>query len=115
MESIADVIALADIVVLPSYREGTPRVLLEAGAMGKPMIATDVPGCREVVQDGHNGILVPVQDPKALASAAISLLDNPTEARRMGRNGRILVETEFCADQVVQRTLNVYSELGITA
>ena len=115
VESIADVIALADIVVLPSYREGTPRVLLEAGAMGKPMIATDVPGCREVVQDGHNGILVPVQDPKALASAAISLLDNPTEARRMGRNGRILVETEFCADQVVQRTLNVYSELGITA
>ncbi len=115
VDSIAEVIALSDIVVLPSYREGTPRVLLEAGAMGKPLIATDVPGCREVVKDGYNGVLTPVKDPDALARAVVELLDDHAKAAKMGRNSRLLIEAEFCVDQVVQSTLNVYTELGITA
>jgi glycosyltransferase involved in cell wall biosynthesis len=113
IEAMDDIIALADIVVLPSYREGTPRVLLEAGAMGKPIVATDVPGCREVVKDGYNGILVPVKDSEALARAVESLLADQEESRRMGLNGRLLIEKEFGSDKVVQSTLQVYNTLGV--
>ncbi len=114
IEVMADVMAVADMVVLPSYREGTPRVLLEAAAMGKPLIATDVPGCREVVQDGYNGILVPAQSAAALANAVLALLDDPIQAERMGVNGRQKIEDEFAVDKVVQSTIQAYSRLGIT-
>lgn len=114
VERIDDVIALADIVALPSYREGTPRVLLEAAAMGKPLVATDVPGCREAVAHEVNGLLVPVRDPAALARAITQLLDSPDKASQMGREGRKLVEREFCSKSVVEQTLGVYTNLGIT-
>lgn len=114
VDEIDEVIALADIVVLPSYREGTPRVLLEAAAMGKPLVATDVPGCREVVQDNVNGLLVRVQDPSALAQALLDLLKQPERADEMGRAGRLMVEEEFCVHKVVERTLGVYADLGIS-
>ena len=113
VDTMEDVLALADIVVLPSYREGTPKVLLEAAAMGKPLIATDVPGCREVVEDGVNGRLVPVRDAIALAAAIVELLDDQALAFRMGANGRKLVEREFSVEKVVQSTMQVYSEMGI--
>lgn len=115
VDSIDEVIALADIVVLPSYREGTPRVLLEAAAMGKPLVATDVPGCREVVVHGQNGFLVPVENPQRLAEAISQLLDNPPLALEMGLAGRQLVEKEFCANKVVEKTLGVYATLGIVS
>jgi glycosyltransferase involved in cell wall biosynthesis len=89
---------LADsaIVMLPSYREGLPRVLLEAAAMSRPVIATDVPGCREVVVDGETGLLVPPHDAQALAAAILRLVDLP-EAQRdaMGQRGRALVYDRF--------------------
>ena len=115
VESIDDVIALADIMVLPSYREGTPRALLEAAAMGKPIVATDVPGCREVVIHGKTGFLVPVRDPKSLAESISELLNNPALAAEMGSQGRLLVEEEFSVDSVVSRTLDVYTGMGIVA
>lgn len=113
VDSIADLMSLADLVVLPSYREGTPRTLLEAAALSKPIVATDVPGCREIVRDGFNGKLVPREDPQALASAIESILDDGTLSAQMGINGRSLVAEEFSVETVVQETMKVYQRLGI--
>lgn len=115
VDGMADVMAIANIVVLPSYREGTPRVLLEAAAMGKPLVATDVPGCREVVQDGYNGLLVPARDAQALAQAIERLLDDKALTQKMGRNGRRKIEEEFAVEKVVQSTIQAYEKLGIVA
>ena len=105
-----DVLGQARIVVLPSYREGLPKVLLEAAASGRPMIATDVPGCREVVEPGVTGLLVPPRDAAALAEAMLRLLAGPERCRRMGEAARGLAEREFGVDAVVSRTLDVYRE-----
>jgi len=113
VDSIADVMALADLVVLPSYREGTPRTLLEAAALGKAIVATDVPGCREIVRDGFNGRLVPRETPQALADAIINLLEDRGLSLQMGANGRELVAKEFSVETVVQETMKVYQHLGI--
>lgn len=95
-DDVRPVIAKSACVVLPSYREGTPRSLLEAAAMGKPLIATDVPGCREVVIDGHNGLLCPVGDAHGLAKQMLAFLDLTAAQRdRMGRASRRLVESKF--------------------
>jgi glycosyltransferase involved in cell wall biosynthesis len=106
-----EVLTQAHIVCLPSYREGLPKVLLEAASCGKPIIATDVPGCREIVHDGENGILVPLKDPNFLASAIKELINNPGKRTSMGKNGRRLVEREFSEEIVVSQTLKVYQEL----
>jgi glycosyltransferase involved in cell wall biosynthesis len=97
-------IAKAGCVVLPSYREGLPRVLLEGAAMAKPLITTDVPGCREVVKDGSNGFLCTVRDSGSLADAMLRMLRMPdAERRAMGEAGRRKVETEFDESIVVGR------------
>lgn len=112
---MAAVIGAAAVVCLPSwYGEGLPKVLLEAAACGKAMVATDVPGCRELVIDGETGILVPPRDPAALARALATLLGNPELRRTLGTNARRAAETEFGADQVVRETLAVYEELLAT-
>jgi glycosyltransferase involved in cell wall biosynthesis len=109
---MAAVIGSAAVVCLPSwYGEGLPKVLLEAAACGKAMVATDVPGCRELVIDGETGILVPPRDPAALARALARLLNDPELRRTLGSNARLAAETEFGADQVVRETLAVYEEL----
>lgn len=96
---LADVrpaIADADVVVLPSYREGTSRVLLEAAAMARPLIATDVPGCREVVEDGITGLLCRVRDVGSLAEAMERMIAlSHDERAAMGAAGRAKVESEF--------------------
>lgn len=89
-------IADADVVVLPSYREGLPRTLLEGAAMGKPLIATDVPGCRHIVTDGGNGLLVPVRDAVALAGAFEAMIAaEPCKIAAMGVESRSIVERTF--------------------
>jgi len=103
-------LAQARIVVLPSYREGLPKVLLEAAASGRPMIATDVPGCREVVEPGVTGQLVPARDAAGLAEAVLGLLADPERCRQMGTQARRLAEREFGVEAVVSRTLAVYRE-----
>lgn len=99
-----------DLVVLPSYREGTPRILLEAAACGLPIVTTDVPGCREIVVNGVNGLLVPARNGKALAQAIKFMADNPDERRRMGLAGRKKVIEEFDESIVINATMNVYKE-----
>ncbi len=105
---MANVLGEATIVCMPSYREGLPRVLVEAAASGLPTIATDVPGCREIVKHGETGLLVPPRDSEALAMAIQSLLVNPSDCARMGANGRKLVEAEFTIDRVAQDTMALY-------
>lgn len=95
---LADVrpaIAAAHVYVLPSYREGTPRTVLEAMAMGRPIISTDAPGCRETVQEGRNGYLVPVRDADALAAAMERFLDRPDLVAGMGQAARRLAEERY--------------------
>ncbi|PMS15850.1 glycosyl transferase [Trinickia dabaoshanensis] len=101
---VRPVIANADCVVLPSYREGVPRTLMEASAMGRPIVATDVPGCREVVDDGVTGLLCEVKNARSLADALARILDMSPDARRaMGLRGREKVTAEFDEALVVER------------
>lgn len=111
-EDMSAVLESSSIACLPSYREGLPKVLLEAAACGRPLVATDVPGCREIVIDGSNGLLVPVRDAPALADAIGRLLADPGLRVAMGRRGRELVEAQFSEERVVMQTLAVYRELA---
>ena len=102
----------AHIACLPSfYREGLPKVLLEAAACGLPIVTTDAPGCREIVRDGDNGFLVPVRDAQALALALRSLIDNAALRAKMGQRAREIVLVEFSQERVIAETLAVYQEL----
>lgn len=98
-------------VVLPSYREGLPKGLIEAAACGLPLITTDAPGCREVVSDGVDGLLVPVKDAAALSSAILRLRDEPELRRRLGAAARAKALAQFDERSVIERTLGVYREL----
>lgn len=104
-------LALATIVVLPSYREGLPKVLLEAAACGKPLVATDVPGCREIVRHGVTGLLVPPRDPAALAAAIDSLLRDSSLRTTMGVAGRETVIREFSVEKVTSQVIRLYRDL----
>jgi glycosyltransferase involved in cell wall biosynthesis len=105
-------IAAADCVVLPSYREGVPRTLMKAGAMGRPVVATDVPGCREVVADRENGLLCEARNAASLEAALAALLDMGADARRaMGERGRKKIEKEFDERGVVQRYRELVRQL----
>lgn len=88
------------VYVLPSYREGTPRTVLEAMAMGRPIITTDTPGCRETVVDGYNGYLVPVRDPNTLAEKMIQFIKQPELINTMGTNSLQLCREKFDVDAV---------------
>lgn len=103
-------LASVHIVCLPSYREGLPKSLIEAAAAGKPIVTTDVPGCREAVRDGDNGLVVPSRDVQALADALERLIVDPVLRRQMGARGRARAEQEFGLDAVVQQTLAIYRE-----
>lgn len=105
-------IAACDVVALPSYREGTSRSLMEAAAMGKPLVASDVPGCRELIVPGESGLLCPARDATALAQAFRSLASLPPERLQdMGQRGRALVEAQFDERVVLARYLDLASHL----
>lgn len=107
----ATVLASADVVVLPSYREGTSRVLLEAAASGIPAIATNVPGCRNVVDDGETGLLVGTSRPDEIASAVTRLSREPEVAERLGENARVKAVREFDERIVLRRISRCYADL----
>jgi len=107
-EDVRPIMAEADVVVLPSYREGLPRALLEAAAMGKPVITTDAIGCREAVEHGRTGLLVPVKDSMALADAMKEMIKNPEMRSHMGKEGRRRVKEQFDEKIVLEKILEVY-------
>jgi glycosyltransferase involved in cell wall biosynthesis len=110
-EDIPAILTGAQVVVLPSYTEGLPKILLEAGACARAVVASSNAGCREIVRDGENGFLVPPKDTEALAGAITVLLQDAELRERMGRRGRDIVMNEFSAGRVVRETLLVYDEL----
>jgi glycosyltransferase involved in cell wall biosynthesis len=109
VEDVRPYIGAADVIVLPSYyREGIPRALLEAAAMEIPIVTSDSVGCREVVADGINGILVPKRNPEQLSRAMIKLIENPELRLKMGQAGRLRMLREFDEKAVIQETINQY-------
>jgi glycosyltransferase involved in cell wall biosynthesis len=107
-KDMASVLGQADIACLPSYREGLPKSLLEAAACGLPIVTTNVPGCREVVEGGVQGLLVPARDSCALADALINLIVDPALRLRMGAAARVRAEKEFGREAVIDQTLELY-------
>ncbi len=110
-DDINKVFEMVHIVCLPSHREGLPKVLLEAAAAGRPVIASDVPGCREIVHDGVNGLLVAVKKPIALADAIEKLVNDKNLREEMGANGRSMVEMEFSTEIINGQTLDLYDQV----
>jgi glycosyltransferase involved in cell wall biosynthesis len=108
VSGMPEVLRRCHIAVLPSYREGLPKSLLEAAAAGLPIVASDVPGCREIAKPGENAILVPVKDAAALADAIERLARDAELRRRLGRRGREIAESQFAEEIVVAQTLALY-------
>lgn len=104
---VGNVLAASHLLVLPSRWEGMPNAVLEAMACARPVVASNVDGCSEVVDDGKTGLLVPPEDPDALADAVLEILRDPERARNMGQAGRSRAETEF----TVSKMVNAYKEL----
>ncbi len=110
-DDMPELYALMDVVALPSYREGFPRSLMEASAMSKPTVASDVSGCRQAVVNGRNGYLVPPRDSRALSEKIELLLDDAELAHRLGAEGRTLAEESFDVSKVIERLRACYDEL----
>jgi glycosyltransferase involved in cell wall biosynthesis len=100
-----------DVFVLASHREGFPRAAMEASAMGLPVVATDVRGCREIVEPGVTGSLVPVRDPAALATALLELGD-PSHRARLGTGAQERARTHFDERRVVETVLDTYRDVA---
>lgn len=111
-EDIPQLMAQANIVVLPSYREGLPNVLIEAASCARAVVTTDVPGCRDAISHKQTGLLVPVKDVNALSAAIRWLIENPDEREKFGKKGRELAEAEFAIEKIVAAQVQVYRELA---
>ena len=105
--------AASDCFVFPSYREGFPNTVLEAGAMELPSIVTDINGSREIIKNGFNGLVIPAKNSDALHDAMESMLLRKSEINKMGANARILVEERFNQNYVQQCLLDFYEEVII--
>lgn len=110
-QDVSGLLASCHVACLPSYREGAPQSLMEAAACGRPIVTTDVPGCREIVIQGKNGFLVPPRDPVALADALEKLLKDADLRQRMGIRSRELALERFDREIIARQTLAVYQEL----
>ena len=107
-DDVEQLYAAMDLYVLATFREGFPRSAMEAAAMGLPLVLTDIRGCRQVVDNGVNGVLVPARDSRALADAIAALARDPSLRQRMGRASSEKAQREFDQQQVIDITLEVY-------
>ncbi|MEK9628599.1 MAG: glycosyltransferase family 4 protein [Nitrospinota bacterium] len=110
-DDMPEVFSKANIVCLPSYHEGCPKVLIEAASCGRAIVTTDVAGCREVVRHNENGLLVPVKNPIALAESIKLLVQSPEKRAQMGKKGREIAVEKFSEEKVINKTLEVYNML----
>ncbi len=110
-DDMREVFARSNVVCLPSYGEGVPKALIEAASCGRAIVACEVPGCREVVRHGENGLLVPVRNPEALAHALTTLIHDAALRARMGCRGREIAVSEFAEDLVLSQVIEVYRNL----
>jgi glycosyltransferase involved in cell wall biosynthesis len=111
VEDVRTVWAKAHVAILPSRREGLPKSLLEAAACGRPLIASDVPGCREIARHGVNALLVPPDDPEALAHAIATLMNDPDIRIRFGRASRQIVVADFSSARIADEIVALYARL----
>jgi glycosyltransferase involved in cell wall biosynthesis len=111
-DDVEQLYAAMDVFTLPSHREGFPRAAMEAAAMGLPVVATDIRGCRQVVDHGCNGLLVPVRDATALAAALRALGDDPERRGAMGATARAIAEERFDEREVVRRVMDTYRRVA---
>src|SRR5262249_17234596 len=111
-DDVRDLLALLDIFVLPSYREGLPRSILEAMAMGLAVVTTDVRGCREAVRDGETGLVVPPRDGPGLAHSIARLARDREMRESFGKNGRARVVAEYDERLVLRRLEAVYADIA---
>ena len=109
--NVAPLMEMSDVVAMASVREGLPNVILEALALAKPVVATTVGGCPEVIRDGETGLLVPPRDPQVLAEAILYLLGHPEEAAEMGRRGRARILQDFSVEEMARKTAALYREV----
>jgi len=106
---VSSLISLSNIVVLPSYyKEGVPRVLIEGASLAKPLIATDVDGCRDIVIDNFNGLLIPKNNSEALAKCILELIKKSDLRIKMGQNGKKLVKEKFSLEIVCSKWRDLY-------
>ena len=110
-DDMPNIFSKSSIVVLPSYREGMPKSLLEAAASGRPVVTTNIPGCRDAIINGLTGFLVPLYDVTLLTKEVKKLLENPKMIRDMGEEGRLLAEKKFDLIKVVNTHLKIYNNL----
>lgn len=110
-DDVGDPLRAADLFVFPSHREGMSLALLEAMAAGLPIVATDIPGNRELLEDGQTAVLVPVENPPALAEAIIRLIENSDLASRLGRKAREVVMGQYSLEETVRRHLTLFDEI----
>ncbi|WP_104719459.1 N,N'-diacetylbacillosaminyl-diphospho-undecaprenol alpha-1,3-N-acetylgalactosaminyltransferase [Helicobacter pullorum] len=110
-DNIKEWIGICDIFVLPSYREGIPRTLLEAGSMAKPIITTNAVGCKEVVEEGKNGFLVPIGESEILAQKILELSCNQALREQFGKNSQDKIRKEFSVETIVESYLKLYKEV----
>jgi glycosyltransferase involved in cell wall biosynthesis len=115
LDDVRGLLGSADLMLMPTYREGVPRVILEAAATGLPCVAFDVPGVREAIRSGRTGELVPFGDVQALADRTIALLEGKEERERMGAAARAFVEQEHDVESVTRRYLQIYRTAGVKA
>ncbi len=111
VDDVRQYIASSDVAVLPSYREGTPRSMLEAAAMGRPILTTDAVGCREVVIDGVTGYSVPIANVEALVDAFTKFIEDPSNIETMGQAGRDFIKNRFDERTVIEMTVASYRRL----
>ena len=110
---VKDLLSQSAIVAFPSYyREGLPKSLIEANAIGRPIITTDSIGCRDTVEDGVNGFLIPIKDSESLADRLAKLIDDPKLREKMGKEARKIAERDFSIENVISKHLDIYSELN---
>lgn len=110
-EDVRPYLAISNCLVFPSYREGFPNVVMQAGAMGLPSIVTNINGCNEIIIEGENGMIIPVKDVSALSEAMNFVLDNPVELNRMASNARPLIVNRYEQKTVWEAILAEYKEL----
>jgi glycosyltransferase involved in cell wall biosynthesis len=111
-EDVPEILAASNVVILPSTQsEGVPQTILQAFALERPVVASDVAGIRQVVRDGETGLLVPPEDPDALAEAIDRLLEAPALGRALGKAGRALVCAEYSVERMADAMEAVYREL----
>ena len=111
VDDVVPLLEQVDVVALPSYREGTPKILLEAASCALPIVATDIAGCRGVVEHGESGFLVPVKNTVQLTSSIIALCGDEALRKTMGKRGREIILQGFTSEIVSRKTLAVYQSL----